>query len=125
MRDDADMTPHDEFPSSRFDAPYDPNIERRRGTDPIKEYIAHKVNAAEKRIVEDIKKHFDQRFNDAFPNGDPHGHRMYHERSIHDADKWSKIKGAVTEKLLTGGVWLLVAFIAMAIWEALKKEVAK
>lgn len=125
MKDDSDLAPLDDFPSSRFGAPHDAHIERRRGTDPVKEYIAHKVTAAEERIVKEIKAHIDAKFTDAFPDGDPHGHRMYHERSIKDADKWARIKGSVTEKLLTGGVWLLLAFFAMAAWEAFKAEVKK
>jgi hypothetical protein len=60
---------------------------------------------------------------DAFPNGDPYGHRMFHEKSIKDADSWSKIKGEVLSKFLTSGLWVAAAWLAFAVWQSFKESV--
>jgi hypothetical protein len=62
---------------------------------------------------------------DAFPTGDPHGHRMAHEKMIRDADGWSKIKGEILSKFLTGGLWLAAGYLAFAVWQAFKTDVIK
>jgi hypothetical protein len=62
---------------------------------------------------------------DGYPNGDPHGHRMAHEKMIRDADGWSKIKGDILSKFLTGGLWIAAAYLALAVWQAFKQEVTK
>jgi hypothetical protein len=62
---------------------------------------------------------------DAFPYGDPHGHRMHHEKVINNAGQWDKIKGEIISKFLTGGLWLAAGWLAFAIWQAFKNEVTK
>jgi hypothetical protein len=62
---------------------------------------------------------------DGYPNGDPHGHRMAHEKMIREADGWSKIKGEILSKFLTGGLWVAAAWLAFAVWTAFKSEVTK
>lgn len=60
---------------------------------------------------------------DAFPEGDPHGHRMFHERNIRDADAWAKIKGEVLSKFLSSGLWVAAAWLAFAVWQSFKESV--
>lgn len=60
---------------------------------------------------------------DAFPNGDPHGHRAYHELQIRQADGWDRIKGEVISKVVTGGVWVGLGWLCFAIWQAFKESV--
>lgn len=60
---------------------------------------------------------------DAFPEGDPHGHRMFHEKSIRDADAWSRIKGEVLSKFLTSGLWVAAGYLIFLIWGAIKEGV--
>jgi hypothetical protein len=62
---------------------------------------------------------------DAFPAGDPHGHRMYHELQIKQAGNWDRIRGEVLSKFLTGGLWIAAAWLAFAVWQAFKSEVTK
>jgi len=62
---------------------------------------------------------------DAYPNGDPHGHRAYHELQIKQADGWDKIKGDILSKFLTSGLWLGAAYLAFAVWQAFKSDVQK
>lgn len=62
---------------------------------------------------------------DGYPHGDPHGHRMAHEKMIREADGWSKIKGEIVTKFLTGGLWIAAGWLAFAIWQAFKESVHK
>lgn len=58
-----------------------------------------------------------------YPDGDPVGHRLAHEEDIRSAKRWSALKASVMEKVVTGGVWGLIAFMAMAAWEHFKRGV--
>lgn len=61
----------------------------------------------------------------AFPDGDPHGHRLSHEREIRDAAGWEKLKSELMSKLLTGGVWAGVAWLLFVAFEAIKQEIKR
>ena len=74
----------------------------------------------------------DSRFGDlsemiksAFPDGDPHGHRRAHEQEIRDAAGWSKLKADLLSKVLTGGVWAGVVWLAFITIDAVKQEFRK
>lgn len=82
----------------------------------------------ESRLLERVDNRFDELkklFMDAFPGGDPHGHRIAHEQVIKSSDRWDKIKFGVLEKITAGGIWAAAAFIALAVWEGFKHEVKK
>lgn len=66
-----------------------------------------------------------QSFNDAFPGGDPHGHRLAHERFIANATWWDRVKSDAASKLATAGIWTIAAFLAVAAWEYFKHESRK
>ena len=66
-----------------------------------------------------------QSFNDAFPDGDPHGHRMAHERFIAQASWWDRVKSDAASKLATAGIWTIAGFFALAAWEYFKHEARK
>lgn len=66
-----------------------------------------------------------QTFASAFPEGDPHGHRIAHEKAIRNAGWWERIKGEAASKLLTATLWAALLFIGAAIWEHFKQEVRK
>lgn len=64
-------------------------------------------------------------FLSAFPNNDPGEHRRAHEREIANAAGWEKMRADVISKLMTGGVWALMAWVAMAVWEYFRTGVHK
>lgn len=66
-----------------------------------------------------------QAFNDAFPGGDPHGHRISHERQIAHANWWDKAKSDAFSKVTAAGLWAIVVFLAVAAWEHIKQEARK
>lgn len=66
-----------------------------------------------------------QSFADAFPGGDPHGHRLAHEKQIRTANWWDKAKGDAFSKVASAGVWAVVVFLAIAAWEHIKAEARK
>ena len=66
-----------------------------------------------------------QTFSDAFPDGDPHGHRLAHERFIANATWWERVKGDAASKLATAGIWAVAGFLALAAWEYFKHEVKR
>ena len=63
-----------------------------------------------------------QTFADAFPGGDPHGHRVAHEKMIQTASWWDKAKSDAFSKVASAGIWAVVVFLAIAAWEHIKQE---
>lgn len=94
--------------------------------------IEQAVQAALKSHEQHLMQHMDrqfaalkQSFADAFPGGDPHGHRLAHERFIASATWWDRVKGDAASKLATAGIWTIAAFLAIAAWEYFKHESKK
>lgn len=114
-----------------------PGPERRRGTsvtDISEAQIALMIEEGVGRRMEKIEQklmlHMDTKFaqlrkliTDAFPEGDPHSHRAFHEKSIKDADAWARIKGEVLSKFLTSGLWVAAGYLLFLIWSAIKEGV--
>ena len=108
-------------------------IERR--TDPltpdrvalmIEEAVEERLSKMEDKMMVHMDLKFGQLhklITDAFPDGDPHGHRLYHEKSIKEADAWAKIKGEVLSKFLSSGLWVAAGWLAFSIWQAFKEGV--
>lgn len=109
--------------------------ERRDGAvteDRVRLMISEAVSTAlvnhEQHLVTHMDKQFAslrQSFSDAFPGGDPHGHRMAHERQIANAGWWDKVKADAASKLATAGIWAFMVFLAVAAWEYVKHEARK
>jgi hypothetical protein len=94
----------------------------------IEEEIERRMSKFEDRMLLHMDAKFAQMhklISEAFPHGDPHGHRAYHELQIKQADGWDKIKGDILSKMLTGGIWLAAGYLALAVWNALKQDVTK
>jgi hypothetical protein len=94
----------------------------------IEEEVERRISKLEDKLMMHMDLKFGQLhklISDAFPNGDPHGHRAHHEKVIKDADAWSKIKGEVLSKFLTSGLWVAAAWLAFAVWQSFKESVHK
>jgi hypothetical protein len=94
----------------------------------IEEELERRLGKFEDKMLQHMDVKFAQMhrlITDGYPGGDPHGHRMAHEKMIRDADGWAKIKGDILSKFLTGGLWLGAAYLALAAWQMLKDEVTK
>lgn len=94
----------------------------------VEEEVERRVSKMEEKLMLHMDTKFAQMHKliaDAFPDGDPHGHRMFHERQIRDADSWSRIKGEVLSKFLSSGLWVAAAWLAFAVWQSFKQEVHK
>ena len=94
----------------------------------ISQALATAMQEHERKII----SHMDSQFASmrgfvasAFPEGDPHGHRMAHENKIRDAQAWNKLKAELLNKFLSGGLLVAAGWLALAVWEAFKHEVRK
>lgn len=94
--------------------------------------IEQAMQAALKSHEQHLMLHMDkqfallqQTFASAFPGGDPHGHRLAHEKAIRDATGWDRLKADLVSKFLTAGLWVAAGWLALAAWEAFKHEVRK
>lgn len=58
----------------------------------------------------------------AFPVGDTEGHRRYHELMIESLAERRRLRTAITEKTLTGLVWLGLGTVGIALWLELKRQ---
>lgn len=94
----------------------------------IEEAVSEALAKHETRMLTHIDVKFGQLhklITDAFPNGDPHGHRMAHEAQIRSATDWSRLKTMLIEKLLSAGLLAGVVWLALVAWEAIKREMHK
>lgn len=91
----------------------------------IQEAVSKALVEHEQHLMLHMDKQFAQlrqSFADAFPAGDPHGHRIAHEKAIRNAGWWDKIKSEAASKTITASLWVTLAFIAMSVWEHIKQE---
>lgn len=94
----------------------------------IQEAVGKALSTHEQHLTLHMDKQFAllrQSFSDAFPGGDPHGHRIAHEKAIANANWWEKAKGDAFSKVASAGVWAVVVFLAIAVWEHIKQEARK
>ena len=91
--------------------------------DRVRLLISEALKAHETTMMEHLDSGFErlnETFKSAFPNGDPHGHRLAHEKAIRAATGWDKLKSDVVGKFLTAGLWGAAVFLAFAAWEAIR-----
>jgi hypothetical protein len=100
--------------------------------DRVRLLIERAITESLHRHEHHLLKHFDTQFNhlyktleSAFPGGDPHGHRLAHEKAIRDAEGWNRIKGELLSKLATSGLWAVGAWVLYLIWQAIVESVQK
>ena len=100
--------------------------------DRVKLMISEAVQQALASHEQHLTAHMDRQFaslrhafNEAFPGGDPHGHRLAHEKFIANASWWDKVKADAASKLATAGIWVFLLFLAAAAWEYIKHEARK
>lgn len=94
--------------------------------------IEQAVQAALKSHEQHLMLHMDKQFASlqhtfaaAFPGGDPHGHRLAHEKAIAKAGWWDRAKSDAFSKVAGAGLWAVVVFLAIAAWEHIKQEARK
>ena len=97
--------------------------------DRVKLMIAEAVQQALASHEQHLMQHMDRQFAllrasfaEAFPGGDPHGHRIAHEKAIANATWWDKTKSDAVSKVTAAGLWAVVVFLAVAAWEHIKSE---
>ena len=100
--------------------------------DRVELMIAQAVSKALQEHEQHLMQHMDrqfallkQSFTEAFPGGDPHGHRIAHEKAIAKAGWWDKTKSDAFSKVASAGLWAVVVFLAIAAWEHVKNEARK
>lgn len=94
--------------------------------------IEQAVQTALRNHEQHLMTHMDKQFatlrhafSEAFPGGDPHGHRLAHEKFISNANWWDRVKADAAGKLATAGIWVFLLFLAAAAWEYIKHEARK
>lgn len=94
------------------------------------------VEAAVKEAMEEheekVKKHLDDRFDElkdimlsAFPNGDPVGHKEFHQKQIEYMNDKIALWKEIRSKSIIGVLWATAGFIALAVLEYVKRSVLK
>ena len=94
----------------------------------IQTAVSTALQAHEQHLMAHMDKQFaalKQTFADAFPGGDPHGHRIAHEQMIRTASWWDKAKGDAFSKFASMGIWAVAVFVAIALWEAAKNALKR
>ena len=91
----------------------------------IQTAVQQALTTHEQHLVQHMDRQFAllrQSFAEAFPGGDPHGHRIAHEKAIANASWCDKTKSDAVSKVTAAGLWAVVVFLAVAAWEHIKSE---
>lgn len=79
-----------------------------------------------------VKEHLDSRFDElksimlsAFPDGDPIGHKIYHQKQIDYMNEKIALWKDIRSKSIIGVLWAVLGFVGMATLEYLKREIQK
>ena len=94
----------------------------------IQEAVSKALAAHEQHLMAHMDRQFAalrNTFSEAFPGGDPHGHRIAHEKFIAQASWWDNVKANAFAKIAGAGIWALVLLMLVALWQHLKSEVKK
>ena len=83
--------------------------------------LSHKNETSEMRSdIDEIKKAFPK--DEAGQDPDYSGHHGHHDKLIKTSKKWSEIGTDVTKKVFGGVTWIVLVFIALAIWNEIKSR---
>jgi hypothetical protein len=94
----------------------------------IEQAVSTALRSHEQHLMAHMDRQFAvlvKTFSDAFPGGDPHGHRLAHEKAIANATWWDRVKSDAVGKVAAGATWAFVLFVAIAAWEHIKTELRK
>lgn len=94
------------------------------------------IEAAVKEAVEKnearVKQHLDNRFDElksimlsAFPDGDPVGHKQYHQTQIDYMNERRQLWKDIRSKSVIGLLYLGLTLIGTAVWQYLQREIVK
>jgi hypothetical protein len=72
----------------------------------------HRTEILEK--LEKIEKELEQ-IKNAFPSGDPHGHRAYHEKMMREQEHSTKIKEQIFKEVVQKGILIVISLIVGAL----------
>lgn len=78
----------------------------------------HTENTSSLEVIEKDIKVLTDRVDDltrGFPNGDPDGHRLYHEASIKRIEARTRFYEALRAELAKQGLWSLIVFMGAAL----------
>lgn len=87
--------------------------------------LRHTENTSSLEVIEKDIKVLTDRVDDlarGFPNGDPDGHRIYHEASIKRIEARTRFYEALRAELAKQGVWSLIVFLGAAIVYYIKSK---
>lgn len=93
----------------------------RRTPDKTLEAMKAEILAEVDRQNKSLKAYVDS----AFPNGSALDHKRYHDGLIKSAEKWDKIWTDIFTTIAKGGLWLLVGFVGVAVWQKFVSEIVK
>lgn len=106
--------------------------ERRVSPGHLTELVEVAVNEAMVKHEDKVRKHLDDRFDElkaimlsAFPNGDPVGHKEFHQKQIEYMNDKIALWKEIRSKSIIGILWATAGFIAMAVLEYVKRSVLK
>ena len=108
------------------------SFERRVPPSQLTALVEVAVKEAMEEHEERVKKHLDDRFDElkaimlsAFPNGDPIGHKQFHQKQIDYMNERIALWKEIRSKSIIGILWAAAGFMAMAVLEYIKRSVLK
>lgn len=90
--------------------------------------LRHVENTSSLEVIEKDIKMLTERVDDlakGFPNGDPDGHRLYHEATIKKIEARARFYEDLRAELAKKGIWSLIILIGAALWFYLKAKLSE
>lgn len=79
-------------------------------------------------VLELLSKEFDRLekvMKSAFPDGDPHGHKLAHMAQIDAANRWKDLRHKFILNVGSAGLLAGLTFLCYAAWEAVRRELER
>lgn len=122
----------EDFQNSQMPQPPTVTLNNRRVGDPLSPVIelVKQIHASQVTLDAKLTRHMSEEthelaeaiadlIKDSFPEGDPSGHRKYHEASIKKAEAQAEFWNDLKKSVARWGVVGVLGFIALASWKAL------
>lgn len=89
--------------------------------------LRHVENTSSLEVIEKEIQVLTERVDDltkGFPNGDPDGHRLYHEATIKRIEARARFYEDLRAELAKKGIWALIVLVGTAIWFFAKSKLS-
>ncbi|OWT68097.1 MULTISPECIES: hypothetical protein [unclassified Achromobacter] len=83
----------------------------------------HSENQLRIEAVDEKVMKLNKLLESSFPDGDPEGHRRYHEAIIKREERREEFYQKLFTELASKGLWALIGFLCVAVWFSIREHI--